>query len=150
MEKKIVHGFSIPLTHITPIDHNDMSLFKVIHCKDLPKAVDQVKKSYSQRSLGLSNTLQIKRNAIISNKDIIEGANNEHLFFRWGPQKLVFTFPSHSIGIQQIEERNKDIHLLIVSRSNKAYVPLNKGNHYKAPNELLRKHPSDKQYCINP
>ena len=35
MEKEMVQGLSIPLTHTTPINHNDMLFPKIFHDKDL-------------------------------------------------------------------------------------------------------------------
>jgi hypothetical protein len=58
-------------------------------------AADQ-EKHYSQRNLSSPNTLPRKKNAIITNKDIVEGSNIEQPAFGGGPSKLVFTFLSHS------------------------------------------------------
>jgi hypothetical protein len=35
IEKKMVNRLPIPLTHTTPINHNDMPLSKIVHDKDL-------------------------------------------------------------------------------------------------------------------
>jgi hypothetical protein len=45
MEKKMVHGLSIPLAHVSLINHNDIPLAKIVHDKDFfSKVADQVKK----------------------------------------------------------------------------------------------------------
>jgi hypothetical protein len=36
MKKMLIHKLSIPLTHTTPINHNEIQLPKIIHGKDLP------------------------------------------------------------------------------------------------------------------
>jgi len=72
-------------------------------------------KSRFQRNLGPPNTFLREINAIITNKDIVEEANKEQLFFGGGPSKLVFTFLSYSNGVQEIEKRGKDIHLSIMN-----------------------------------
>jgi hypothetical protein len=48
MEKKMVHGLPIPLTHTTPIDHNNMLLPKVVHCKEFSYGRQPNKKSLSK------------------------------------------------------------------------------------------------------
>jgi hypothetical protein len=72
----MVYELPIPLAHTARIDHNDMPLLKVVHGKDLPYGRRPSKKSRSQRSLNPSNTIPKEMNAIITNENTIEGANN--------------------------------------------------------------------------
>jgi hypothetical protein len=44
MEQKMIHKLSILLAHTVPIDHNDMSLPKVVHVRIFPRVADQAKK----------------------------------------------------------------------------------------------------------
>jgi hypothetical protein len=59
------------------------------------------------------------------NKDIVEGSNIEQPSFGGGPTKLIFTSLSYFKGVQLIEKRSKDIHLLIMSHSNKSLCSTN-------------------------
>jgi hypothetical protein len=67
----MVHGLSIPLAHVSLINHNDIPLAKIVHDKDFFQGRRPSEKSHSQRGLGLPNTLPRKMNTIITCKDPI-------------------------------------------------------------------------------
>jgi hypothetical protein len=60
----------------------------------------------------------------MGNKDSVEKSNVKQPSLGRAPTKLVLTSPSQYKGVQQIENRSKDIHLRIMYRSDKAYIPL--------------------------
>lgn len=60
------------------------------------KSVIPSKKHCSQKNLSLLNTLSSERNAIITNKNIVERSNIEQRSLARGPPKLVFAHSSHS------------------------------------------------------
>jgi len=69
-------------------------------------------------------------NIIFTFKDPVKGSNIKLPFVRRDSPKLVFSFPSHSMGIQQSVEGSQDIYLPIVSPSNKSNISL-KGTNRK-------------------
>lgn len=96
----------------------------VIHGKDLTYNRQPRKKSHSQGSLSLPNTLSREAATFTTNQGIIEGSNLKQLSFGGDPLHLIFTFSSHSSLIHHPEEWGKDIYSLIMTRSSKAYFPL--------------------------
>jgi hypothetical protein len=120
------HKLPIPFAHVSSINHDVMHLPKVIHDKNLPWRCQPSgkKKSHFQRNLSPPNTLPEERNIIFTNKVPVKGSSIKLPFVRRGPSKLVFPFSSHCKGIQQSVEGNQKIHLPIVSRANKANIPL--------------------------
>jgi hypothetical protein len=68
--------------------------------------------------------LRGKMTIIIVNKDIVERSNIEQPSPGRNPTMLVFTSPFQYDGIQQIEERGKEIHLPIMSCYDKVKITL--------------------------
>jgi len=99
MEKKMVNGLPIPLTYISPIDHNDLLLPKIVH------DIDQTKKAAIKGTLVRQILFQGKKKKKChhNNQDLIEESNIEQPSFGGGPLELVFTYPPHFNLIQQIE-----------------------------------------------
>ena len=95
----MVHGLPIPLTHIAPINHNDMPFPKNVHGKDLPCGCLPKEESHPQKNLSPPNALPREKTNIVTSQDTIEGFNNEQPFFGRGPPRLVLTFPSLSTSI---------------------------------------------------
>lgn len=62
--------------------------------------------------------------AIIGNKDIVVRFNIKQSSLGRNRTKLVFITLSQSEGVQQIGERDRAIHLSVISRSGKANIPL--------------------------
>jgi hypothetical protein len=93
MEKKMVQILPIPLTHIAPINHNDMLLPKNVHGKDLPCGCQPKKESHPQKNLSPPNTLPREKTDIVTNQDTVEGFNNKQPFSEGAHQGL--SLPSH-------------------------------------------------------
>jgi hypothetical protein len=100
MEKKMIHRLTAPFTHITPIDHNDMPLYKVVHGKNLPEGGRPCKESRFQRNLNSLNTISREGSGIMTDKDVVERSNIKQLSFGEGSTKLVFSSLSESKGVQ--------------------------------------------------
>jgi hypothetical protein len=75
-------------------------------------------------NLGPPNTFPGEINYLFASKDLTERSNIKVPFVRRRPPKLVFPFTSHFNGIQQGAKESQEIHLPVVSRSNKANIPL--------------------------
>jgi hypothetical protein len=73
----MVHKTLIPLTHTPLVNHNDMSLPKIICGKDLSEGLQRSKESNHQRSLCPPNTLPRERRLINTNQDTIVRSNIE-------------------------------------------------------------------------
>jgi hypothetical protein len=78
----MIYGLPISFEHITLINRNDMSLLKYPMVSIFPRAADQAKKALSKELwfAKVLNTLSKKRNAIMTDKDAVKGANIEHPF----------------------------------------------------------------------
>jgi hypothetical protein len=99
--KKKIHKFSMPFTHTTSVNHDNMSLSKIVQSKNFSKSCQpcKKKKKHFQKNLGLPNALPRKRMSIIAHKDPVIGSNIEHSFAGGDLPKLIFPNPSLTKGI---------------------------------------------------
>lgn len=82
------------------------------------------KECYFQWNLILPNTPPREMSAIMGNKDIVVRFNIKLPSLERNITKFVFVTLSQSERVQQIGERDRAIHLSVVSRSEKANIPL--------------------------
>lgn len=118
----MIHRLFASLTHTTSVHHNNMTLPKVIHGKDFSLGSRPSKEHRSQGNLIPPYTL-LREALSLGTRRLWNNLTSNNSLGR-DPTKLILTSLARSRGIQQIEERSIDFYLSIMSRSDKAYVPL--------------------------
>jgi hypothetical protein len=88
-----------------------------------PRVVFQAKKSLLRKPYSTKYSSK-GRGSIVRYKDVTELSNVKLYPLGGNPTEFVVTSLSYSKGVQQVKKRSKDIHLLIMSISDKACIPL--------------------------
>jgi hypothetical protein len=124
LKNEMIRGLLNLLTHVASVYHDNMPLPKVVQGKDLAKGCRPHKEGSPWGSLSAPNAFPGKATIFGTSQGVNEGLDLEQTFFGGDPPQLVFAASAHFDWMQHLEERNKNIHLPIVSLPGEAHVQL--------------------------